>query len=169
MPARQTIKIRPSRVREAKCSVPAREAAQLVERVIEHLRSQGFRRTEALAALLTHMALRHRPVTPGELAHSRPLAERDQATIYRLLMKLEEAGVVRRHGLHRRTSHFELIIPGHCHDYLVCKSCGGMAQVDVDHSLETVERQIEAGSGWRRVQHELDFFGVCPECTPNVV
>ncbi|MDB6140948.1 MAG: ferric uptake regulator, Fur family, partial [Verrucomicrobiaceae bacterium] len=93
------------------------------------------------------------------------LAGRDQATIYRIIVKLDEAGVLRRLGFRDRAAHYQLIIPGHHHDYLVCKSCGTFAEVEVHQPLEPLEKEIAAQSGWKAVEHELEFFGVCPSCS----
>jgi len=158
-------KVRSAQVREPDCSMSQRDAGRLVEGLIAKLRGSGFRRTAALTSLLTEMAVHHQPKTLAELGHLRSLAGRDQATIYRLMMKLEEAGAVRRFGFHGRASYFQLVIAGHDHDYLVCRSCGGMAEVEVQYPLEPVERELAARSGWQDVHHELEFFGVCPRCS----
>jgi Fur family ferric uptake transcriptional regulator len=144
--------------------MPKREAETLAETVISQLRGQGFRRTRALVALLTELATHHHPVTLAELTELPSLAESDHATIYRLMMKLEEAGMVRRLGFHGRSVHFQLVIHGHHHDYLVCKSCGDIAEVDIPCPVSQVEREVAAKSGWRDVEHELEVFGVCPAC-----
>src|SRR5262249_14186677 len=123
MPDKRT-KARSAQVREPDCSMSQRDAIRLVDGLMEKLRGKGFRRTAALTALLTEMAAHHQPKTLAELGQLRSLAGRDQATIYRMMMKLEEAGAVRRFGFHGRASHFQLVIPGHDHDYLVCRSCG---------------------------------------------
>ncbi len=147
------------------CHMSKREAAALAEDLLENkLRDQGFRRTEGLLTLLTEMAMQHRPITLAGLGELPSLEGRDQATVYRLMMKLEEAGVVRRMGFHGRSMHFQLVIGGHHHDYLVCKSCGDIAEVDVHCPLAPMEKEVANKSGWRDVQHELEFFGVCPSC-----
>ncbi|MDB6138806.1 MAG: hypothetical protein JWO94_1878, partial [Verrucomicrobiaceae bacterium] len=55
------------RARGARCTLSKSVAGELVEQVIERLKSQGFRRTGALEALLTEMARSHRPMTFAEL------------------------------------------------------------------------------------------------------
>jgi Fur family ferric uptake transcriptional regulator len=145
--------------------MPKRDAVALAEDIVEQLRPQGFRRTAGLVTLLTEMAAHHRPVTLAELGELPSLAGRDQATVYRLIMKLEEAGTVRRVGFHGRSMHFQLVIGGHHHDYLVCKSCGDIAELQIDCPVTPVEREVANKSGWRDVHHELEFFGVCPDCS----
>lgn len=140
------------------------ETASLVETCVDQLRSRGLRRSKGLDALLRHMAAHHRPATLADLSKVRSLAGLDQATIYRLVMKLESAGLVRRLGLHDRATYFQLVVPGHHHDYLVCTSCGKIEDVELSCPVEPLEREVMARSGYTRVYHELEFFGVCPAC-----
>ncbi|HUF64115.1 MAG TPA: transcriptional repressor [Verrucomicrobiales bacterium] len=147
------------------CSVPSADAEILVAGIIEKLRQRGLRRSKALEALLLAMANHHHPATLAELGESPDLRKRDQATIYRLVCKLEEAGVVRRRGLVGRSSHYELVVPGHHHDYLVCRHCGRVQQAPLHCELERVETELAARSGWNDLEHELEFFGTCPGCS----
>lgn len=141
------------------------EIQTLVTRVVERLRSRGLRRTRALDLLITEMARHSRPMTIAELTESESLqGQCDPATVYRLLMKLEEHGVVRRLGLHGRAVYFILVQPGRHHDYLVCTDCGEIAQIDIECPVRTLEQELQKQSGYHHVYHELEFFGVCPDC-----
>ena len=88
------------------------EIQNLVAGVVERLRARGLRRTPALELLVAEMARHGRPMTIAELCATPSLSGQcDPATIYRLLMKLEEHGVVRR--LHvRRLDHRLLLLVG---------------------------------------------------------
>lgn len=137
----------------------------LVEACGERLRNRGLRRTRALDLLIREMAGRNKPVTIAELTQTAALKKQcDPATVYRLLMKLEEHGMVRRLGLHDRAMYFVLVLPGHHHDYLVCTGCGQITEMDMDCPVHSLERKLEKASGFRHVYHELEFFGICPGC-----
>jgi Fur family ferric uptake transcriptional regulator len=141
------------------------EIDALVEACGERLRHRGLRRTRALDLLLREMAGREMPVTIAELTRAPGLREQcDPATIYRLLMKLEEHGMVRQIGLHERAMFFTLVKPGHHHDYLICTGCGSIAEVDMACPVRNLERKLEKSSGFRHVYHELEFYGICPGC-----
>ncbi len=142
------------------------EVNLLVENCVAKLRSRGLRRSQGLEALLHHMAAHHRPATLADLSRVQDLASLDQATIYRLVMKLESASLVRRLGLHERATYFQLVVPGHHHDYLVCTSCGKIEDVELTCPVEPLEREIMARRGYSHVYHELEFFGICPACNP---
>lgn len=141
------------------------EIDTLADACAERLRTRGLRRTRALDLLIREMAARDKPVTIGELTRTPSLREQcDPATVYRLLMKLEEHGMVRRMGLRERAMYFILIRPGHHRDYLVCTGCGSIEEVDRNCPVRSLERKLEKASGFRHIYHELEFFGVCPAC-----
>ena len=149
------------------CSLPAGKADELVGSMIEELRELGFRRTEGLVDLLTAMVRHHQPYTLAQLAELPGLQARDQATIYRLIMKLKDVGKVRQLNLAGRLNHYQIVVAGHHHDYLLCESCGGVSEVPVECTLGEVERQIMARYGWSELHHELEFYGVCPACSAS--
>ena len=151
-------------MRETPCHVPPAAAAKLVDEIMVRLRELGMRRTSALSTLLAQMADDHRPKTLAEIARFPGLEGRDQTTIYRIIGRLEDAGVVRRLGLQGRRNHYELIIPSHHHDYLVCRDCGKVEEAPTDHRLKDMEEEVMEASGWGKVAHELEFHGQCPEC-----
>lgn len=145
-------------------SMQPEKVEALVGAAIGRLRDCGMRRTAGLEALLRHMASCHRPATLADLQAVPTLTALDQATVYRLVSKLEQSGLVRRLGLHDRAPHFQLVVPGHHHDYLVCTECGKIEDLPLHCPVEALEHEIMKKSGYRKVYHELEFFGVCPEC-----
>jgi Fur family transcriptional regulator, ferric uptake regulator len=137
----------------------------LVESVVARLRARKMRRTAALDALIREMARSPRPTTIAELSASPLLAQRcDPTTVYRLLMKLESHGIVRRLGLHERATYFILVSADHHHDYLVCTVCGMIIEVDFACPVRSLEKKLGETSGFHHIYHELEFFGVCPTC-----
>ena len=141
------------------------DIAQHVSAVVDRLRGRGLRRTRALDLLVTEMAQQGRPRTIAELTAAPTMAGQcDPATVYRLLMKLEEHGVVRRLGLHDRATFFILVDAGKHHDYLVCTGCGQIAEIALECPVRSLEQKLEKKFGYRHIYHELEFFGVCPTC-----
>ena len=147
------------------CCLSPKETESLLDTMISELRELGFRRTDALVDLLSAMMRQHQPFTLAELSELPGLRDRDQATVYRLVMKLKDVGKVRQLNLSGRVSHFQVVVPGHHHDYLLCESCGQVTEVPLTCTLAKVEQQIMATYGWQRLRHELEFYGVCPACT----
>ena len=137
----------------------------IVGTLVSSLCSRGFRRTHALVCLLREMTEDPHPHTLAEWAALPSLQERDMATLYRLMMRLEQAGVVRRVHLNGRCPSFQLRQEHEdAEAYLVCTSCGGLEAVDAPAGVRNQEVELSRQSGWRQVRHELRFFGLCPQC-----
>jgi Fe2+ or Zn2+ uptake regulation protein len=137
----------------------------LVKETIDRCREAGLRRTKALEELITTLLESGRPMTLAELAASGRLADQcDKATVFRLLQRLAEHGVVRRLGLHERAAYFTLLVPGKHSDYLICTKCGSIESIQAPCPVHQLEEEIRRKTGYRNLYHELEFFGVCPKC-----
>ena len=132
--------------------------------ILASLLDRGFKRTHALVCLLREMAADPRPRTLAEWGDCLSLQERNGVTLYRLMLKLEQAGVVRRVNLRERAQCFQLLLAGPAPNYLVCTSCGGLVQVETPPEVRTLEENLARKTGWKAVRHELEFFGICPSC-----
>lgn len=144
---------------------PAADAATLLKQAIERARASGLRRTKALEDVLRMLIHAHQPLTLGDIAESSQLKSgADRATVYRLLMKLEERGIIRRLGLHDRSAYYVIIYPGAHNDFLICTKCGTIEKLDIACPVEKLENQIARQSGFSKLYHELEFFGLCPQC-----
>lgn len=140
-----------------------------VAETIDRCRNQGMRRTKALEQLIATLLESSRPMTLSELAESERLTTQcDKATVFRLLQRLTEKGVVRRLGLHERAAYFTLLLPGRHHDYLICTECGSIEAVKAACPVHALEEEIKEKTGFRNLYHELEFFGVCPDCAPSL-
>jgi Fur family ferric uptake transcriptional regulator len=132
---------------------------------LQRCRKAGLRRTRALEELLATLLESNRPMMLTELADSPRLSSQcDKATIYRLLHRLTDHGLVRRLGLHERAAYFALIIPGQHRDYLICTDCGSIAPVNAPCPVHALEEEIRDKTGFQNLYHELEFFGTCPQC-----
>lgn len=137
----------------------------IIRETIDRCRASGLRRTKALEELLNTLLESARPMTLSELAASERLADQcDKATVFRLLQRLAEHGVVRRLGLHERAAYFALLVPGRHSDYLICTSCGSIEAIKAPCPVHQLEDEIREKTGFRNLYHELEFFGVCPKC-----
>jgi len=133
--------------------------------LLEKAREVGLRRTKALEAILTCLAEHNRPMTLAELTSCGHLAEQcDKATVFRLLQRLSDKGMVRRLGLHERAAYFTLLLPGVHRDYLICTDCGSIEAISAPCPVHQLEEEIKKETGYRDLYHELEFFGRCPAC-----
>ncbi len=136
--------------------------------LIDRCRAGGMRRTQALESVLTLLLDSDRPMTAGEIAEAPALKGHcDPATVYRLLVRLEEHGILRRLGLRDRAAYYT-IRHAHTHDdYIVCTKCGSIEELEMECPVEALEAEIARKSGFTQLDHELEFFGVCPECAAS--
>ncbi|MDA0767029.1 MAG: transcriptional repressor [Verrucomicrobia bacterium] len=135
------------------------------EDTLARCRSAGLRRTKALEELIEALHDSGEPVTLSDLSDSPRLASLcDKATLYRLLHRLTDKGIVRRLGLHERAAYFTLIIPGEHRDYLICTQCGSIASINAPCPVHELEQEIRTTTGFQGLYHELEFFGICPKC-----
>lgn len=136
-----------------------------VKQAVARCREMGLRRTKALEELLATLVEQDRPMTLAELASSKRLADQcDKATVYRLLQRLCENGILRRLGLHERAAYFTLLQPGKHSDYLICTGCGKIEAIKAPCPVHDLEDEIREKTGYSGLYHELEFFGTCPRC-----
>jgi len=130
----------------------------MIDDLLERCREQGLRKTAALVGVLETLIEAERPEA------KRLKGSCDQATVFRLLQRLTDKGVLRRLGLHERAAYFTLIVPGRHQDYLICTSCGSIDSVNAPCPVHALEEEIREKTGFTGLYHELEFFGVCPKC-----
>ncbi|MDF1754971.1 MAG: transcriptional repressor [Verrucomicrobiales bacterium] len=147
------------------CCVSHEESEAIIGRIIDELRDSGMRKTEALEELLHAMLEAHRPFLLSELSEVPGLAGRDQATIYRLIMKLKDLGKVRQLNFGDKGNYFQLNLADHHHDYLLCHDCGEITEVPFPCVLKEVEKKLREQFGWKNLSHSLAFHGQCPACS----
>jgi Fur family transcriptional regulator, ferric uptake regulator len=132
---------------------------------LDRAKEAGLRRTKALEEVLRLLIVAPQPLTLADIAGSQQLADKaDRATIYRLLMKLQQRGIIRRLGLHDRAAYFTMLFPGKHSDYLICTECGSIQHLSIACPVEAIEADIAEQSGFTGLYHELEFFGLCPQC-----
>ncbi len=140
-------------------------SSDLLKQTVARCRELGLRRTKALEELLATLIEKDGPMTLAELATSERLADQcDKATVYRLLQRLTEHGILRRLGLHERAAYFTLLQPGKHSDYLICTGCGKIESVKAPCPVHELEDEIREKTGYQGLYHELEFFGTCPRC-----
>jgi Fur family ferric uptake transcriptional regulator len=86
------------------------------------------------------------------------------ATVYRVLMQFEQAGLLTRNHFESGKSVFELN-EGQHHDHLVCLTCGKVEEF-FDAEIEQRQRAIATQHGFALQDHALALYAVCikPEC-----
>jgi Fur family ferric uptake transcriptional regulator len=81
------------------------------------------------------------------------------ATVYRVLMQFEQAGLLSRSNFESGKSVFELN-EGHHHDHLVCLDCGRVEEF-FDAQIETRQREVATERGFALQEHSLSLYARC--------
>jgi Fur family ferric uptake transcriptional regulator len=86
------------------------------------------------------------------------------ATVYRVLMQFEQAGLLTRSNFESGKAVFELN-EGQHHDHLVCLSCGRVEEF-FDPQIEQRQRAIAQARGFELQDHSLALYASCskPDC-----
>ena len=81
------------------------------------------------------------------------------ATVYRVLMQFEQAGILSRNHFETGKSIFELNEGKH-HDHLVCMDCGRVEEF-FDAEIEKRQRSIAQTRGFELQDHALALYANC--------
>ncbi len=134
--------------------------------LIDALRSQGLRITEARRAVCTVIAGRHgQHLTAATIlsdVHSDTGNTIDQSTVYRALDELEKAGLL----VHCHLGHGPAVyhLPSEAaHVHVVCERCGAIASVSAG-SLRGWVDTVRAATGFEVDPTHFGVTGLCADC-----
>ncbi|MDR2826322.1 MAG: transcriptional repressor [Deltaproteobacteria bacterium] len=86
-----------------------------------------------------------------------------QATVYRTLNLLREAGLARELRFSNDITIFEPLADATHHDHLVCEACGKTIAV-LDEIIEQLQDRLAEKHGFTLTSHRMYLYGICPEC-----
>lgn len=124
-----------------------------------------LRLTPARELVLAYLAAHPIPSSLESIAQADDIRDRcDATTIYRTLMLLREVELVRQVGLPGKVSYFMLNAPGAGCEFLVCRLCGRIVDLELGRSIEKLARGAAASHGFTSSYYEVEVYGVCPSC-----
>jgi Fur family transcriptional regulator, ferric uptake regulator len=129
------------------------------------LRDRGQKMTGARETVLDAFLRIERHVTAEELfeAAKRIDPRIGQATVFRTIKLLAEAGLAREACRDEGSRRYEHAYRHEHHDHLLCVSCGAIIEFK-DEDIEKAQEAIYARHGFRAVGHRFELFGLCPAC-----
>ena len=142
--------------------------ADLEREAQTRLGSVDQRFTRNRRSLVEILSRTGRPLTMPELLEAGP--DLAQSSVYRNLVVLEQAGVVRRIVTNDEFSRYELAedLTGHHHHHLVCTNCGAVEDFtvpeEIESLLESALRVTADQRGFTVESHRLDLLGRCDAC-----
>ena len=134
---------------------------------IDDIHASGLKATTPRIKILRVFQQRTRRHWSAEEVYHALLAEGADiglATVYRVLMQFEQAGLLSRNHFETGKSVFELNEGDH-HDHLVCLRCGRVEEF-CDPNIEARQQAIAAERGFQLQEHVLALYGLCAACHP---
>ncbi len=128
----------------------------------DELKSSGLKATLPRIKILEifqRAAARHMTAEDVYRALLAEHADIGLATVYRVLLQFEQAGLLTRSHFESGKSVFELN-EGQHHDHLVCLSCGRVEEF-FDAQIESRQRDVASERGFALQDHALALYAVC--------
>lgn len=129
------------------------------------LKEAGLRVTDHRLLVLETVAKVKQPVTVYELVDTLRKKENiDQATVYRNLSSLHEAGLLRRLDFNHGHAHYELET-GRASQQLVCSNCETIEKIEGISIDDTVKKMVRKSKKFRSTTtHSIEVYGLCKSC-----
>ncbi len=129
---------------------------------IEEIKSTGLKATQPRMKILEIFQKSGQRHMAAEGVYRHLLAENADiglATVYRVLMQFEQAGILTRSHFEANKAIYELRGEQH-HDHLVCLDCGRVEEF-FDPEIERRQNSVAKKHGFSLSEHALSLYGRC--------
>ncbi|MEZ0208633.1 MAG: Fur family transcriptional regulator [Candidatus Paceibacterota bacterium] len=135
------------------------------EELTNLIKGAGLRVTDHRLLLLETVAKVKQPVTVYELVEDvRKKENIDQATVYRNLSSLHEAGLLRRLDFNHGHAHYELET-GRASHQLVCSNCETIEKIEGISIDDIVKKMVRKSKKFKQTTtHSMEIYGLCKTC-----
>ncbi len=133
-------------------------------RMVARLKDQGFRLTPQRMAVAKILASNEEHLSADKI-FDRVKADfpfTSLATIYKTVTLLKHLGEVMELGFGDDCNRYDGARP-YPHPHLVCVKCKKILDPDLP-TLSEVPKELAKRTGYRILNHRVDFFGICPPC-----
>ena len=138
---------------------------QLKAAFAEYLSAENLKMTNQRRLILDTFLDKAGHVSPEELyeaARARD-ASLGQATVYRTLKLLVDAGLATALDFGDGVARYEPVRGEDHHDHLICEGCGENLEI-MDPEIERLQEELAARYGFELSHHRMYLFGLCPKC-----
>ncbi|MEN9552140.1 MAG: Ferric uptake regulation protein [Candidatus Parcubacteria bacterium] len=125
----------------------------------------GLRVTDHRIFVLDVVARQKQPITVYELVDVLRKKENiDQATVYRNLSSLHEAGLLRRLDFNHGHAHYELET-GRASHQIVCGKCETIEKIEGISVEDAVKKMLKKSKKFKHTStHSIEIYGLCKNC-----
>lgn len=133
--------------------------------LITMLKEADLRVTSHRLLVLETVAKVKQPVTVYELVDTlRKKEDIDQATVYRNLSSLHEAGLLRRLDFNHGHAHYEVETGRPLHS-LVCSNCETIEKIEGISIDDAVKKMLKKSRKFKSTRtHSMEIYGLCKSC-----
>lgn len=131
-----------------------------------YLRSRGLKMTQARETVLTaFLGLESHVSADAVYEAARRLDPGiGQATVFRTMKLLADAGLAREACRDDGARRYEHAYNHAHHDHLTCVECGAIVEF-VDADIERAQEAVYRRYGFASSGHRLELYGLCPDCS----
>ena len=86
-----------------------------------------------------------------------------QATVYRTIKLLTEAGLAHARQFGEGQTRYEPAEGRDHHDHLICTSCGAIVEFEND-KIERLQHEVARRHGFEIHHHKMELYGLCRTC-----
>ncbi len=131
-----------------------------------YLRSRGLKMTQARETVLTaFLGLESHVSADAVYEAARRLDPGiGQATVFRTMKLLSDAGLAREACRDDGARRYEHAYNHAHHDHLTCVECGAIVEF-VDADIERAQEAVYRRYGFASSGHRLELYGLCPDCS----
>jgi Fur family peroxide stress response transcriptional regulator len=134
------------------------------EELMSKLRKREYRLTPQRVALLRLLAASERHPSAAQLYEQlrAQFPTTSLGTVYKTLSLLKDLGEVLELGFGDDDNRYDGNKP-YPHPHLICIRCRRIVDAEVNLAPDLIHEMAQR-SGYRIVGHQLDFYGLCPDC-----
>jgi Fur family peroxide stress response transcriptional regulator len=135
-----------------------------LENILSRLRERGQRITPQRLAILRILAKSEGHPGAEEIHNAvvKDFPTTSLATVYKTITLLKELGEVLELEFSQGSNRYDGSKP-FPHPHVVCTSCKSIVDPDLE-SLAAMTAEVSEQTGYKVVNHRMDFYGLCPEC-----
>lgn len=132
---------------------------------INFLRRKKLKLTNQRQQILSHFIKANKHLSVEDLYNiiKKEDSSIGQATVFRTLKLLCEAGVAKQTDLGDKKIRYEIKYGHQHHDHLVCVKCGRFIEA-VDPEIERLQIKLCKKFGFVPQRHKMEIFGFCRKC-----
>lgn len=131
----------------------------------DYLSTENLKMTNQRRLILDTFLDKAGHVSPEELYEAARARDSSlgQATVYRTLKLLVDAGLATVLDFGDGVARYEPMRGEEHHDHLICEGCGKNLEI-MDPEIERLQEELAARYGYELSHHRMYLFGLCPAC-----